>query len=174
MDTANVNTGFARSPSQGLGRWAVTGIVWGVVAGIVFAMFEMIMAAILGQGFFMPLRMIGAIILGQGALMPTYSLAGAAVVGIILHMMLAAMYGLVFGVVVGAVAALRSSRVTLVVAATVYGFALWIFNFYVVTAVAFDWFKMANTTVQFFAHTFFFGTMLGLLFAARSSLVSQS
>ena len=152
----------------------MTGIVWGMVAGIVFAMFEMIMAAILGDGFFMPLRMIGAIILGKGALMSSYSLAEAGLVGLIVHMMLSAMFGLVFGLVIGSVTALRSSRAITVVTATVFGFTLWIFNFYVITTVAFDWFKMSNQTVQFFAHTFFFGSMLGLLFAARSQLFAES
>lgn len=49
---------------SGVGRWAVAGLV----AGIVFAMFEMIMAAIMSLGFFAPLLMIGAIGLGKGAL----------------------------------------------------------------------------------------------------------
>lgn len=162
------------SSTSRLSRWALTGIVWGIVSGIVFAMFEMIMAAILGKGFFMPLRMIGAIILGKGALMPSYSLAEAAAVGLVLHMMLAAMYGLVFGLVVGSVAAIRSSKNLTVLAATAFGFALWIFNFYVITAVAFPWFTNANQTVQFFAHTFFFGTALGVLVAIRPKVAADS
>ena len=161
------------SPTGPSGQ-AVIGIIWGIVAGIVFAMFEMIMSAILGNGFFMPLRMIGAIILGKGALMSSYSLAEAAVVGLVLHMMLSAMYGLIFGLVIGSVDVLRSNRNLTVLAATFFGFALWIFNFYVVTTVAFDWFSMANQTVQFFAHTFFFGSMLGLLFAARSPFLADA
>ena len=160
--------------STRLGGWAMTGIAWGVVAGIVFAMFEMVMSAILGNGFFMPLRMIGAIVLGKDALMSSYSLAGAAVAGLVVHMMLSAMYGLVFGVVIGLVSNLRSSRTMLMLTATLFGFALWIVNFYMVTTVAFNWFTNANQTVQFFAHTFFFGSMIGLLFAARSSLVAES
>jgi hypothetical protein len=35
-------------------RWVVTGLVGGIIAGIVFAMFEMIVAAIMGDGFFAP------------------------------------------------------------------------------------------------------------------------
>jgi len=153
---------------------AVTGAIWGILAGVVFAMFEMIMAALLGDGFFMPLRMIGAMVLGRDALMSSYSLAGAAMVGLIVHMMLSAMFGVTFGVVIGAIPALRSSRAMLVVAATVFGFVLWIVNFYLITTFAFDWFTMSNQTVQFFAHTFFFGSMLGILFAARSAISAKS
>jgi hypothetical protein len=59
----------------GVGKGAVAGLAAGMVAGITFAMFEMIMAAIMGQGFFAPLRMIGAIGLGEGAL-PRNRLSG--------------------------------------------------------------------------------------------------
>lgn len=59
-------------------------------------------------------------------------------------------------------------------AATVFGFVLWIVNFYLITAIAFDWFKTPNQTVQFFAHTFFFGSMHRLLFAASWQLTAES
>ncbi len=44
---------------------------------------------------------------------------------------------------------------------------LWLVNFYVVAPVLFPWFLMANPVVQFLAHTFFFGTVLGLSLGAR-------
>ena len=44
--------------------WVIAGLVGGIIVGIVFAMFEMIVAAIMGDGFFAPLMMIGAIVLG--------------------------------------------------------------------------------------------------------------
>jgi hypothetical protein len=47
------------------------------------------------------------------------------------------------------------------------GFALWIVNFYVIAPFAFPWYAMANPVVQFLAHTFFFGTALGLLLTSR-------
>ena len=55
----------ARSESR-VTQWVKHGLIGGVVAGTVFAMFEMIMAAILdgADAFFMPLRMIGGIALG--------------------------------------------------------------------------------------------------------------
>lgn len=52
------------------------GAVAGVVAGLVFAAFEMLASAFIAgaEAFFMPLRMIGAIALGPEALDPGYSL----------------------------------------------------------------------------------------------------
>ncbi len=155
----------------GVGRWAVAGLVAGIVSGIIFAMFEMIVAAIMGQGFFAPLRMIGAIGLGEGALppQPAIGLATVLPVALIIHMALSMMYGAGFGIVASAIGALRENRALLVGAATAAGFALWIVNFYVIAPFAFPWFAMANPVVQFLAHTFFFGTALGLLLASRSN-----
>lgn len=143
-----------------------TGIVAGIVAGIVFAMFEMIVAAIQGMGFFAPLRMIAAIVLGEGTLEPSSSLTSAVVAGLIVHMMLSAVYGLVMALVVRAWTLLQQP-LWLVVGATIYGFVLWILNFFVIAPVAFPWFGMADDLVQFVAHTFFFGTVLGALLAWR-------
>jgi hypothetical protein len=151
--------------------WVIAGLVGGIIAGIVFAMFEMIVAAIMGDGFFAPLMMIGAIVLGQGALPmpePTIGLSTIVPVGIAVHMVLSMLYGVVFGAVASSVDFLRNNRWALIGVATVFGFALWIVNFYVVAPVLFPWFGMANPVVQFFAHTFFFGTALGLVLAARA------
>ncbi len=148
-----------------VGAWLRYGILGGVIAGITFAMFEMIMAAIMngGDAFFMPLRMIGAMVLGQEALMPTYSLATAAIVGLVVHMMLSIIFGIVFGVIVAQVPALAHSTTALIIAASVYGLLLWLVNFYVIARIAgWNWFPdQTNVAVQFVAHTFFFGTVIG-------------
>lgn len=152
--------------SQGnLRRWVTIGAALGIVAGAVFALFEMIAAAAMGDGFWMPLRMIGAIVLGKEALEPSYSLAGAVVVGLLVHMVLSALYGGVLGAVAASAPVLRI-RPALVIASTLYGIGLWLFNFYVVTTFAFEWFKDADPTIQFVAHAFFYGTLLGVLLAA--------
>jgi hypothetical protein len=143
-----------------------TGLVAGIVAGIVFAMFEMLVAAIQGMGFFAPLRTIAAIVLGEGTLEPSSSLTSAVVVGLIVHMMLSAVYGLVLALVVWAWTLLQQPLWS-VVGATIYGFALWIVNFFAIAPVAFPWFGMADDLVQFVAHPFFFGTVLGALLAWR-------
>jgi len=147
--------------------WVTRGALLGVVAGIVFMAFELVAAWAMGDGFWMPLRMIGAIVLGEGALEASYSLAGAVAVGALLHVFLSAAFGAVFGAVVALAPALQASRSVLVGAAAVYGVALWIVNFYVIAPVAFEWFQDADPVVQFVAHTFFFGTLLGAMLAPR-------
>jgi hypothetical protein len=150
---------------SGTGSWLLTGAVMGLLAGVVFVVFEMVVAWIMQGSPFGPPRMISAIALGEGALPmdPTVGIATAMPVALVLHFVLSAVYGAVFGAIASAVGLLRGSRGMLILAATVFGLLLWLVNFYVVAPVAFPWFLMANPVVQFLAHTFFFGTALGLL-----------
>jgi hypothetical protein len=61
----------------------------------------------------------------------------------------------------------------LAIAGTLLGLALWVFNFYVVAPIAFPWFGMANPVVQFVAHAFFFGTVLGVIVGSRVETESR-
>ncbi len=154
---------------SGVGAWVVSGGVTGMVAGIVFAIFEMVVAALMDQGFFMPLRMIAAIVLGEEALDPSYALVTAALVGLAVHMALSALFGMVLAGGAGSVGALRESRFGLIAAATLFGLVLWLVNFFLIAPVLFPWFEMADQVVQFVAHTFFYGMPLGILLASIRS-----
>ena len=135
-------------------RWVRQGLIGGLIAGLIFAMFEMVVAALINgaSAFFMPLRMIGAMVLGAEALDPGYSLITAGPAGVLVHVVLSALFGAVFGAVVAAVAA-----------AGLYGLLLWLVNFYVVAPVAgWDWFPNGtDEAVQFVAHVVCFGALLG-------------
>ncbi|MBI3968852.1 MAG: hypothetical protein HY329_24710 [Chloroflexi bacterium] len=160
---ATVERAYARIDT---GWWVKHGVIGGIVAGIVFAMFEMIVAALMdgAMAFWMPLRMIGAIILGQQALDPSYSLVNAAAVGFGSHMVMSMIFGAIFALIVAYFPALARSSVGLIVAASVYGLLLWLVNFYLIApAAGWSWFPdKSNPVVQFFAHTFFFGTVSGI------------
>ena len=161
-----MTTHIADAEGSDTTRWLVHGVVGGIIAGIVFAMFEMIMAAIQmgGEAFFMPLRMIGGIALGQQALAPETSLIVAGAAGLVVHMTLSALYGAGVAVAAAIVPQLRSGTLPLVAWASAAGFALWIVNFYVVAPIAgWNWFpEGTDPVVQFVAHTFFFGSVLGI------------
>ncbi len=151
------------------GRWVLRGAMMGIAAGGVFLIFEMIVAGIMGQSAFEPLRMIAAIALGEGALpmQPTVGLATVVPVALAVHYALSAFYGAVFGTIAVVIGALRNDRMALVLAASVFGFVLWLANFYAIAPGLFPWFLMANPVVQFIAYTFFFGTALGLMLGIR-------
>jgi uncharacterized membrane protein YagU involved in acid resistance len=141
-------------------RWGLRqGAIAGIVAGIVFAAFEMIVSASMmgAEAFFMPLRMIGAIALGPAALDPGYSLVTAGVTGVVVHFVLAIIYGISFG----EIAAMLRGPVAFIGAGGLFGLVLWLINFYVIAPALFPWFLESSPLVQFIAHTFFFGSVLG-------------
>jgi hypothetical protein len=148
----------------GLGTIVATGIV----AGIIFAAFEMFAAAVMMglDAAAMPLRMIGAMVLGAEALEPGYSLATAAMAGVGVHLVLS----IVFTAIFAAVAAptleamgMGTNSGTLAVAGIAFGIALWLVNFYLIApAAGWNWFpEDADPVVQFLAHAFFFGGIVG-------------
>lgn len=164
--------GEATRTEMPISGWVKLGLIGGIFAGLVFAMFEMVMAAVLNgaDAFFAPLRMIGAMVLGQQALQADYSLIAAAAAGVGVHMVLSMMFGLAVAAATRYVPALSSSSTRLLAWTSVAGLGLWVMNFYVIAPIAgWNWFPdNTNALVQFFAHTFFFGTSLGIYLNATS------
>ena len=150
--------------------WLKHGLIGGIIAGIVFAAFEMIVAAILDgpDMFFMPLRMIGGIALGEQALDPGFSLVVAGVAGLVVHMGLSAVYGIGVAGIARYAPVLASSAAALITWASLAGLALWLVNFYAIAPITgWTWFPDGtNALVQFIAHTFFYGTVLGIYLVA--------
>ncbi len=152
--------------SSALGTWVGIGALTGVLAGLVFALFQVIMAAVgLGPPLSALTEMVEGLTFGGGS--GSISAPGIAApelaIGGFTHLVLSAIYGAVFGAVASKVGALRNNRMALIGAATVFGLLIWIVNFYVIAPVAFPWFAQTNAVVQFFAHTLFYGTVLGLM-----------
>lgn len=153
-------------------------VVTGVLAGIAFAAFEMIAAALMmgPEAAVMPLRMIGAMALGAEALDPAYSLAWAATTGVAIHMALSIVFAGIFAVIASPLTVsggLLSRPNTLALAGIVFGVTLWLVNFYVFAPIGgWTWFpESTNPVVQFLAHAFFFGCPVGwMLGRSRTSL----
>ncbi len=146
--------------------WVVRhGIIGGIVAGLVFAVAEMIGSVLMGDQLLAPLSAFASVPIGQPP--PEIDMSTALVVGPLWHLLLSVIYAVVFAVAVQMVPALRSSTAAIVVAATVWGTVLWAVNFYVVApAIGRPWFTMAPVIPQFIFHAFFYGTVLGLYLAS--------
>lgn len=99
----------------------------GLVGGLVMAAMAMMLTALLGMGLFAMPKMIGGLIFGAQAAMSGGAMLIA--VGLMLHMMLSAMFGLLYGVIVNAVT--HEFWIT----GLAFGMALWIVNFYLVGLV---------------------------------------
>ncbi len=143
--------------------WAVKhGAIGGVIAGIIFAMAEMLGSRFIsGNPFIMPLKAIASVPLGTPP--PEIATSTAIPVGLITHVLFAALFGIVFAVLVSRIEPLRTSKAVLVVAASLYGTIMWLVNFYVIApAAGRPWFTDTPPVQQFVYHTFFYGTVLGL------------
>jgi len=145
--------------SGSLGRTLSIGILAGIGAGITFALFLGVMDAILGNGFLDWLRQSAAIALGSSVARASSTLS-VLVVGLIVHVSLAALYGAIFAVAARYITFLRRE---LIIATTIFGLGIWILNFYIVSPWLFPWFDDSPDIVQFIAHTVFYGMPLGLI-----------
>lgn len=150
---------------SGLDARMANGMGLGFLAGLIFVGFEIVVAVVTGSSPFEPPQLMGSILLGEGSLAALATPAFVAMAGLTLHFLLSALYGGVFGAIVQAVRPIQGNRPLLVAAGAVFGLLLWIVNFYLISPVLFPWFAMVSPLVQFLAHTFFYGALLGLLFA---------
>jgi hypothetical protein len=150
--------------------WPAHGAIGGLIAGVVFMLFQMSAAVVAtgADGALRPLRMVAAIVLGRAALDPSHSAVTAGLAGATVHLLLAALFGVLFGalLLVAAQSDVVMAGRTIVLVASVYGFVLWLMNFYIVAPVAgLSWFPdRSSPVVQFLAHTFCYGAVLGLYF----------
>ena len=122
----------------------------------------MLMNVILGEPFLGPLRLISSIVLGTEALQPSYPIVTAGLVGLIVHMILSMIYGLIFVYILKWIGQLHVSTGLLLLYGSLFGLLLWLVNFMVIAPAAFPQFTQVNQLWNgFVAHTFFYGTVLG-------------
>ncbi len=149
-----------------VGRRAVIGAAGaGIVAGIIFGLVEMAATAARSSPISMPLRMFASIIVGSQALqdMP---LASMAVLGIVVHLVLSAIFGLIYGLAMRAFPpATRVSYGAQTILGAGYGLLLWLVNFQLIARSAYPWFLSDAQGLQVVLHAVAFGIPLGLQYA---------
>jgi uncharacterized membrane protein YagU involved in acid resistance len=150
--------------------WAVrNGLIGGFIAGIVFAAAEMVAAWVTMGKPTAPLHMIAGIPLQQD---PMKIDDGTAIpVGLIAHMLYSMVVGVIVGLIVVWVPALRNSPTATVIFTALLGLLAWPLNFYVIAPlINAPWFAAvtnpSDQIQQAIWHTLF-GAALGLYLAAR-------
>jgi hypothetical protein len=166
------------------GRALALGIVGGVVAAIVMAIYAMVGAATYQHhGFFTPLYHIATLLLNPKYLMSSVDqaaagdaftfFAGPAAVGVLIHVVVGATYGVVFALIVGSLR--LGSRRVVVPVGTLYGLAVVAFSSFVGLPVAANLFDAGTPIrdmptlagwVTFTIEHLIFGFVLGLITAA--------
>lgn len=144
------------------------GINAGITAGLVLILVQMVMNLAMNKPFFEPLRLVSTIGLGSQAIAPDYSLVISTMAGLIIHLALSAIYGIIFVYLLAYAGQLSTSTERLLVYGSIFGFLLWVINLLIVAPVAaLPQFTALNQFWQgFIAYTFFFGTLLGVYGAA--------
>lgn len=104
----------------------------------------------------MPLRLISTLVLGQGALQAGTT---SVVLGVLVHAILSAGFGVVFALVVPAL----KSNGTVALAGGVYGALVYVVNFLVLANVVFPQFRAPNDPLEFAVHVVF-GYLLAVFF----------
>ncbi len=128
----------------------------GLVAGMIYGMFEMVIEAVIGHGFWSPLRYIASVFTLGRDTDPTFSLVPV-VVGLMGHMMNSAIFALLFAQLIS-----RPIRATagLVTGAMVYAAAIFFAMWFVVLPVVDPAMKLVNGP-GFLASHLMFGLVLG-------------
>lgn len=162
----------------GTRRLVVAGAIAGMVAGAVMAMYAMFASAtFLHQGFFTPMYGIASPISGPAPMMTSmqrglYFALGPALIGLAVHMMWAAMYGVIFAVIARA-AHLRGG--TAVIAGAVFGLVIqFVMSLVVLPLLGLGTMPGMIGLPSFTVEHLLFGLTLGVWVAARPQDVAAS
>lgn len=152
----------SRDPRAAAIDWSAA--IWaGIVSGAIFMMLEMIMVPVfLGGSPWGPPRMIAAMVMGEGVLPPpaTFDLT-ILMVAMVVHFVLSIAFALVLALLIA-----RLGFGPALAVGAGYGLALYLINFYGMTAI-FPWFAMARNWVSIFAHVVF-GLVAAWWYKARA------
>src|ERR1051325_1452440 len=124
------------------GAWLGHGAVGGLLGGVALLIGETALAVIaFGRGaLVLPVRMAAGILLGPGAVDPASPAAPVVIGGLLVHVTLAAMFGVLFASIMERGPRRRATSLMLL-AALVYGAGLFAVNFYVIAPLfGWDWF----------------------------------
>ncbi|MGD9892775.1 MAG: hypothetical protein AB7R89_01685 [Dehalococcoidia bacterium] len=155
--------GALQSPSL---VWLTKAAIAGVVAGIAMAMVAMVIAAIADDGLWAPPRAVTGMSFGEQHAGSGFAL-GPVVVGMALHMMLSAVFGVVYALLVGL--ATRALAIgPQIVAGMAWGLVLWAVNTFLIAPVlpGGELMTEAMPAWSWLVVHLLFGAMLGLIYAA--------
>ncbi len=142
-------------------------VIWAaIIAGVVFMMLEMALAATVGGASpWGPPRMIAAMAMGEGVLPPPATFETVPMlVAMLVHFTVSVVYAAILGWIISR----RGLGLGMsVLVGTLFGLLLYLANFYVFTAV-WPWFAMARGMIPIFAHAAY-GFTLGWAYHALTS-----
>lgn len=159
------------SRTRKTGRGAAEGIGAGLIAGVIFAAAEIVGSAVMGNPPLMPLRAFASVVLGESALQ-TASLGTAVVVGVVAHLVLSAIFGVIYGLLNSTFSSkTETSFGRQAGLGLLFGAVLWIVNFQIIARILYPWFLGMPQLYQVLMHAIFFGLPVAFVYAAAERRV---
>lgn len=141
------------------------GAVFGVMAGVVFAVAQMALAVMAGHSPIQPWQYFASVVQGHGALMA--SPMRALMLGIPVHLALSSVFGVIYGALIQpASQRTRTSLARESALGMLFGLCLYLVNFQVLARIAAPWFIGLPQVIEAVLHAVAFGLPLSLLVAA--------
>ena len=129
LSTSSANARPAASPLPdivGLG-----GAIAGIGGGLAMAIVAALISASIGGDIWQESKEIAAVVYGQTAAAQPGFVAGPVLVGTLLHFLMSALLGAIFGIVVRRILHLTSDFGTPVLVGLIYGFLLWMVAYFI-------------------------------------------
>jgi hypothetical protein len=108
------------------------GAVAGLGGGIAMAIVGAIISASLGGDIWLESKQIAAVVYGPAAAAQPGFVAGPVIVGTLLHLIVSAAFGAIFGIVTRRVLGLTSEFGTPLMAGLIYGLLIWLVGYFIV------------------------------------------
>ncbi len=128
----------------------------GIVAGMIYGMMEMVIEAVIGHGFWSPLRYIASVFTLGTNTDPSFSLLPV-FIGLMGHMMNSVIVGLIFALWISRI---TSNGIGLIVTGMVYAAAVFFLMWFVILPVIDPAMKLVNGVGFLFSHLMY-GLVLG-------------
>ncbi len=166
MDNKQVKTGptikMEVKPAETQRRFDWAAGFWaGIIAGAIFIILQSILvAAVYGHSFWGPLQMIAGIVMGGGVAPPTPMNVGVFIVGIVVHFILAVIFGYIGLLIIRPIGPGGA-----IFGEGIYGILLYLVNIGIFAAVLFPWFRISRNWITFMDHIIY-GIILGLSYLA--------
>lgn len=151
--------GYGRSPAR-------EGAGLGALAGILMAVAGVLAAVAAGQSPLYPLRLSASVLVGYAAF-AELAPATAGLIGIVVHLVLAAGFGSVYaGLLARAAPETRESHGAQVAFGFLFGSGLWLFDQLLLASVLYPWLLDVPAQLGWLMHAVCYGLPLGLMAAS--------
>jgi hypothetical protein len=152
-----------RAPAPPAGGWRLSGALAGLAGGMMMTISSLLVAGWYGYDIWFQLKAIASLLLGPAAVAQAGFVAGPVLAGLLIHLVVSALLGALFGIVTRRVWRLPSDYGAPAVSGLVFGLLIWLVAYLALPALLPQ--LMAVSAPAFIIQHIGFGTVLSLVYA---------